>query len=261
MGGALAGALFVLFFLYSAIIAPINERGGKAVIRKPEVEAPIQPEPEPMPITTGRVRQSTRQRIIARVPEYHPLFLKAAKRAMETEEECRTVKDTSPEIFAWGLVGHWRKENGMCLGTPVERCAVSSTGARGPMQFMTTNRSRDKHGNLRFDATWDVWGRDGDGDGKKDVETLADSAFAAAAYLCHLRKVEGSWGHAMCRYYGDDVKTCEYEQKVRKQIAEIKRVLVEEAERQRLEAEAAKNPQNKKLSRTLSKAKSIKSVQ
>lgn len=45
--------------------------------------------------------------------------------------------------------------------------------AVGPMQFIP--------------STWRFWGRDGDGDGVNDPNTIYDAAAAAAAYLCHGR--------------------------------------------------------------------------
>lgn len=36
-------------------------------------------------------------------------------------------------------------------------------------------------------STWRFWGRDGDGDGISDPNTIYDAAAAAAAYLCHGR--------------------------------------------------------------------------
>ncbi|HVM15932.1 MAG TPA: lytic murein transglycosylase [Egibacteraceae bacterium] len=48
--------------------------------------------------------------------------------------------------------------------------AVSSAGARGPMQFMP--------------ATWRAYGMDADGDGSADIDDPADAVFSAASYLC-----------------------------------------------------------------------------
>ncbi|WCO65057.1 lytic murein transglycosylase [Iamia majanohamensis] len=42
--------------------------------------------------------------------------------------------------------------------------------AAGPMQFIPT--------------TWVRWGRDGDGNGTRDIQNIYDAALAAAAYLC-----------------------------------------------------------------------------
>ena len=51
-----------------------------------------------------------------------------------------------------------------------QNVAVSSAGARGPMQFMP--------------ATWAAYGTDGNGDGVADIENLADAVASAARYLC-----------------------------------------------------------------------------
>ena len=61
--------------------------------------------------------------------------------------------------------------------------------AVGPMQFIPT--------------TWDVWGADGDGDGRSDPHDLDDAALAAARYLCRagtdLGGSEG-WSRAVLTY-------------------------------------------------------------
>lgn len=58
--------------------------------------------------------------------------------------------------------------------------AISSAGARGPMQFMS--------------ATWAAMGVDGDGDGRADITNDADSVFSAANYLTRSGVVEGPEG-------------------------------------------------------------------
>ena len=68
------------------------------------------------------------------------------------------------------LLAIWRVENQMCFGAPVQTCATSNKGAKGPMQFMP--------------ATWQDFGADGDGDGVRDIQNLADASAAAADKLC-----------------------------------------------------------------------------
>lgn len=51
-----------------------------------------------------------------------------------------------------------------------QNTAVSSAGAMGPMQFMP--------------ATWQIYGVDGDGDGKANILDQVDAVYSAARYLC-----------------------------------------------------------------------------
>jgi soluble lytic murein transglycosylase-like protein len=60
-------------------------------------------------------------------------------------------------------IGHVESRHGANTGP-------SSAGALGPMQFMPT--------------TWRAYGRDGNGDGRKNVHDPADAIPAAARYLC-----------------------------------------------------------------------------
>lgn len=53
---------------------------------------------------------------------------------------------------------------------PGVRSGTNHAGAAGPMQFLA--------------ATWATYGRDGDGDGDRDVYSPADAIAGAAAYLC-----------------------------------------------------------------------------
>jgi hypothetical protein len=53
---------------------------------------------------------------------------------------------------------------------PGVHSGTNSAGAAGPMQFLA--------------ATWTTYGRDGDGDGTRDLYSPADAIVGAAAYLC-----------------------------------------------------------------------------
>lgn len=263
--GQAAGVLLGAVLFYSAIVSPLMSRSSAVAVRQPEPVKVV----TPLPVVEAptRIHQGMRQRIITRVPEQYPIFLGAAMHALQAEESCKGVTDTDADTLAWGLLGHSLKENGLCKGVPEERCKVSSTGNVGPLQFdvirekrLVWDKKRRKHVIKIIPSTWDEWGRDGDGDGAKNPEALTDSAYAAAAYLCDLRQKTGSWSHAMCRYYGDNVDDCDYENRVRAGIEQVKTVLAEEEERKRLEAEGIKTPQKQKPSRTLSKAKSTHKV-
>ena len=62
--------------------------------------------------------------------------------------------------------------------------------AVGPMQFIP--------------QSWNSWGRDGNGDGKKDPQNIDDAALTAAAYLCNTGNLSSSagWDRAV-RSYND----------------------------------------------------------
>jgi membrane-bound lytic murein transglycosylase B len=68
--------------------------------------------------------------------------------------------------------------------------AVSTAGARGPMQFLP--------------SSWASFGIDGDGDGRAEITDPVDSVFTAARYLCashgdqlaHLRQAIWNYNHA-----------------------------------------------------------------
>jgi membrane-bound lytic murein transglycosylase B len=71
--------------------------------------------------------------------------------------------DLVPHIIGVPLTG----QNGTAL---IETSSGDYAHAEGPMQFIP--------------STWAVWGRDGNGDGKKDVDNIYDASLGAAAYLC-----------------------------------------------------------------------------
>lgn len=66
-----------------------------------------------------------------------------------------------------------------------ENVAVSSAGALGPMQFMP--------------ATWEQYGVDADGDGKKNIQSNKDAIYGAAKYL-RACGAPGDWDKAIWGY-------------------------------------------------------------
>lgn len=200
--------------LYATITNPVVGQGlievGKMTFA-PQLEIQMEILSPSVLEIAKTVPKDMKKRILARVPANYPLFLGAAENALANEKYCDGVTDITEQELAWIMVGHWMKENNLCLGMPYGRCPVSSAGARGPMQFMP--------------GTWSSWGRDGNGDKKISPESLADSAYAAAPFLCYLRQRTGSWNHAICNYYGDNVESCSYQRGVRRNIDVIKSVL------------------------------------
>ena len=90
----------------------------------------------------------------------------------------------------WGLdweflaaIGRIETNHGQCCGD----CAVSSAGARGPMQFI--------------DSTWDDWGYDANGNGDLDRCEPADAIYSAARYLVNVG-APGDYHEAAGNYYG-----------------------------------------------------------
>jgi hypothetical protein len=209
---SLVNGVFGALMLYSTITNPVVGRGltemGKMTIA-PEPEIKVEQLSPSILEIAKTVPADMKKRILDRVPDNYPLFLDAAENALIKEND--DAVDISPDELAWLLIGQWMKENNLCLGLPDRRCPVSSTGARGPMQFMP--------------GTWSSWGRDGNDDGKISRESLADSAYAAAEFLYYLRQVTGSWNHAVCNYYGDNTETCSYQRGVRRNVDVIKSVL------------------------------------
>lgn len=204
--------------LYSTITNPVMGRGlsemEKLTIAPEPAMRVEQLSPSVLEIAKS-VPADMQERIMTRVPANFPIFLTAAQNALANEKYCDGVTDIDAQELAWIMVGHWMKENNLCLGLPDQRCAVSTTGAHGPMQFMP--------------GTWSSWGRDGNNDGKISRESLADSAAAAAPFLCYLHGVTGSWNHAICNYYGDNTETCSYQRGVRRNVDVIKSVIASSA--------------------------------
>lgn len=88
---------------------------------------------------------------------------------MQAGSICSGVK--APTIAAL-----YAAENGFRYGPT---SPVSSTGARGPGQFMPD--------------TWRTYGKDADGDGKVDVNSIADSVMASGNLLCDIHGQVDKW--------------------------------------------------------------------
>jgi hypothetical protein len=73
---------------------------------------------------------------------------------------------------------------------PGVRSGTNHAGAAGPMQFLA--------------ATWATYGRDGDGDGDRDVYSPADAIAGAAAYLCANGAAEPDRVHDALWHYNHD---------------------------------------------------------
>jgi membrane-bound lytic murein transglycosylase B len=65
--------------------------------------------------------------------------------------------------------------------------AVSTAGARGPMQFLP--------------SSWASFGIDGDGDGRAEITDPADSVFTAARYLCASHGDQPIWNYNHADWY------------------------------------------------------------
>src|SRR3989344_3246719 len=215
---SITNGIFAALIAFSSIANPMVGRGLEEVGKMtfaPQSEIKVEHLSPSVLEIVKTVPADMKKRILDRVPANYPLFLDAATHALANEKYCAEITDIDKEELAWLMVGHWMKENNLCLGMPYGRCPVSSTGARGPMQFMP--------------GTWSSWGRDGNGDKKISPESLADSAYAAAPFLCYLRGVTGSWNHAICNYYGDNTETCSYQRSVRRNVDVIKSVIASSA--------------------------------
>lgn len=85
----------------------------------------------------------------------------------EFEPWVRRAGTVCPGISSSLIAAQLKAENGFRSGASAP---VSSTGARGPAQFMP--------------ATWATWGRDGDGNGTVDVNSVPDAVMSQAALMC-----------------------------------------------------------------------------
>jgi hypothetical protein len=90
----------------------------------------------------------------------------------------------------WGLaweflaaIGRIETNHGQCCSG----CAVSSAGARGPMQFI--------------DSTWNRWGYDANNNGDVDRCEPADAIYSAARYLVNIGAPQ-DYHEAAGNYYG-----------------------------------------------------------
>jgi hypothetical protein len=93
--------------------------------------------------------------------------LAAAAVPAEFEPWVRRAGTVCPGISSSLIAAQLKAESGFRSGASTP---VSATGARGPAQFMP--------------ATWAVWGRDGDGNGTVDVNSVADAVMSQAALMC-----------------------------------------------------------------------------
>lgn len=87
----------------------------------------------------------------------------------EFEPWIRRAGGVCPEIDSPLLAAQLQQENGFRHG---KDAPVSKTGAGGPAQFMP--------------ATWATWGKDYDGDGKVDVNSIGDAVMSQAHFMCAL---------------------------------------------------------------------------
>lgn len=77
-----------------------------------------------------------------------------------------------PQISSSLLAAQLEQENGFAHG---QSAPVSSTGAMGPAQFMP--------------GTWAKFGKDWDGDGKVDVNSIGDAVMSQGDYMCTIAKI------------------------------------------------------------------------
>ena len=84
-----------------------------------------------------------------------------------------------PEITPAVMASLYSSKNGFKYGPGTE---VSPGGGRGPGGFTT--------------AAWTAYGKDGDGDGKMDIQGVADPVMTSGYRLCELVKQAQSWQQA-----------------------------------------------------------------
>ncbi len=92
-------------------------------------------------------------------------------------------------------IGEQESGHGTAYGNKLDSAGTAKPGvfgtptpygrAMGPMQFIP--------------STWKAYGRDGNGDGKKDPQNIYDAAFASAAYL-RASGAPGNWDKAIYAY-------------------------------------------------------------
>ena len=81
-----------------------------------------------------------------------------------------------PQIKPSLLAAQLAAENGFQYGA---NAPVSNTGAGGPAQFMP--------------GTWATYGKDYDGDGRVDINSIGDAVMAQGTYMCTIAKTIDGW--------------------------------------------------------------------
>ena len=87
----------------------------------------------------------------------------------------RAAQKFNTDAYLVAAVLYWENRG---WPDPNKKWATSSAGAKGPMQFL--------------ESTWETYQEDGDGDGKKDIDNVADSIFGGAKFLAALGGKAGS---------------------------------------------------------------------
>lgn len=102
--------------------------------------------------------------------------LKAGVIPPEFEPWVRKAGTVCEGIDAPLIAGQLKAENGFNYGNGAP---VSGAGAMGPAQFMP--------------ATWAAYGKDHDGDGKVDVNSIGDAVMTQADYMCEIYGQVKGW--------------------------------------------------------------------